>query len=146
MITFSKSQVKHLHKQIGHGILDSIGNFFKGAYNTVKSGYNSAKNYVSNQFSKPQSKSIEMKNFANIKQPKPAPYIDYGHEHDYKVNYKPPPKTTLDKMGDWAKNVDLKINKAFNYGYSSQSGVKAYKQQKLGYAPNGFLHSEDNKF
>lgn len=51
VIKFSKTQVMHLHKQIGNGILDSISNFFKGAASKVgdfaSRAFRTARNYVS---------------------------------------------------------------------------------------------------
>lgn len=131
-ITFSKAQLKHMSTQIGSGILDSISNFFKGAANTVKTGYNKVKNYVTGT---KQPVNIEMKNMANVKTPKPAPLKDYGPKYDYeKPGYKKPEKSTFDKIASQVKKIDKAIDNTFRY----PPNVNTWKQQQLGYNNNGF--------
>lgn len=151
-LTFSKAQLQKMRKQIGEGILDSIGNFFKGAYNSAKNfiapkqqprqDINKGWTMVDKNLGKTNKdlskryNAVEMKNMANIKP---------------NVGYIQPPKqpSLIDRMGNWANNVDKKIDKAFNYGnYPGSAQLKPkitpeWKQQKLGFAPNGFYYPED---
>jgi len=103
VIKFSKKQIQHLHSQMGNGILDSIGSFFKSIptkfSNAASATAQSAKNFASrayrsvkNEFSpppimppdndkiwhlpsktQPKNQSFEMKNFATMKPKAPLP-------------------------------------------------------------------------
>jgi len=166
-LTFSKAQLQKMRKQIGEGILDSIGNFFKG-------GYNSAKNFIApkqqprqdinkgwtmvdknlGKTNKDLSKrynAVEMKNMANIK-PK---YVDYGPEYDHMPpGYVPPKKTGFDAFAEKVSNFDKGIKNVFGYsngtpnpkpsvGYIQNKPKaplpNAWKEQALKYNNMGFL-------
>lgn len=125
-ITFSKKQLHEMSGQIGNGILDSIGNFFK-------SGYSKVKNFITGP-KKPAN--IEMKNMANINPPKVK---DYGQQFDnMQPGYKPPKQSGFDKFANKVGHFDKKLTNIFDYG-GPGTAPKDWKQQKLAYAPNGFF-------
>lgn len=165
-IIFNKTQLRMMKTQIGNGVLDSLGSFFKGVGNTVKSGFNKAKNFVTGNKQQPKqdinkgwnfvdknvgstnkdlakkyNNTIEMNNMANIKPPNLPKYKDYGQEYDHMpVGYKPPkPQTTFDKVANKVNQFDKGLNNFFGYPY--RTNVNTWNQQK--YAPNGFLYPED---
>lgn len=118
-IKFTKIQVQKMKEQIGNGILDSIGNFFKSAANTISSGANKVKNFITGS-NKPKD--------------------DHGYKNDYKpVGWKPEKKTGFDKFANKVSKFDKKIDNFFNYGGPTGTRpVDAWKQQKLQYNDYGY--------
>ena len=131
--------------QIGNGIYSSIGNFFSNKFNAAK-----------NYFTGPKVQNIPMKNMKNNV---PKPPVDYGYKYDNQPpGYVPPPKSTFDRIADKVAGFDKGINNLFDYSSPSGGvkkspapvpskvapGVAAYKQQKLGYGPNGFLQGPED--
>lgn len=161
-LQFSKAQMQKMRSQIGNGILDSLGSFFKSIPTKVSNAYNSAKNYIAprqtpkqdiskgwnfvdkntgktnKDLAKRYDNAIEMHNMASIKSKPNVGYIQNA-----------PKPSMIDRLGNWANNVDKGIDKAFNYGdYAGSSQFKqkaplpeAWKQ-KVGYAPNGFFYED----
>jgi hypothetical protein len=135
IIVFSKAQVRLMHEQVGSGILDSIGGFFKNTFNSVK-------NWVSNKIAPTKAptakdryfemKKMEQKNkvptnkdlaakYENLTNkfnynPKPTPRPDYGIQYDDKPrDFKPPQPSTFDKVATKFENFDKMLNNIFSY-------------------------------
>lgn len=66
-ILFNKTQLRLMSKQIGNGILDSLGSFFKSATNSVKQGVKSVKNYFTKKPVQIEMKSLNKQQKTNNK-------------------------------------------------------------------------------
>jgi len=132
-ITFGKKQIQEMGQQMGNGILDSIGNFFK-------SGYNSAKNWVSSKVNtKP--KPIEMKNMANLRPKVKNPDYFRGYDNVPLDEPKQKQPSTFDRVAQKVNDFDSGVNKFFNPGTPfgiTRSKLNEWKGQKNGYSSNGF--------
>lgn len=133
-IKFSQKQLQEMHSGMmaGHGILDSIGSFFKNSFN-------SAKNFVSSKLPKKNSTVTTKPNA-----PKPV-FKDYGQQYDHMPpGYVPPKKTGLDYVAHKIGKFDNMINNTFGYNTTRKPDMTEWKQQKLGYGPNGFMNDDSH--
>lgn len=145
-LQFSKAQMQKMRSQIGNGILSSLSSFFTSIPQKVSNAYNSAKNYIAprqppkqdinkgwnfvdkntgktnKDLAKRYDNAIEMRNMASIKS---KPNVGY-------IEAKQPPKPSMiDRLGNFADNVNDSIDRTFNYG--PYRGTAQWKNQKLGH-------------
>jgi hypothetical protein len=114
-VNFSKTQLAQMSKQIGHGILDSIGKFFKSAASSVGRFAGRAYSKIKNEF---------------------APPAIWPADID---NYKPPKNSNSVVMKPTAPKYYYTDAGPVEYGGKPKAD---WKQQKLGYEKPFFQKHE----
>lgn len=136
-IKLSAKCVAAMREQVGNGILDSLGSIFNSVKTTAIGAANSVKNAASSAW---RNVTARPELAPRVRAPVKAPVKvwDRGQEYDgIPTNFTAPKRSGFDKIADKVQNFDEGINKFFNY--PSNSGVRAWKQQKAGFTP----YSED---
>ena len=109
-INFNKTSIKMMGSQVGNGILDSIGSFFKGATNTFNKASNTVKKWWNGGYKNPKPKPVELTTFTKAQKNRNKRHAEFEELRDLRESKANKasvvPYTTLVKFDKMRQNAE----------------------------------------